>query len=189
MRGIYLSLGSNIGDRARNIARALELLAARGVLVVKRSALYETEPVEMRAQEWFLNCVVEVEVETEPLGREGLGGGGALAPQHLTPHYLPPQQLMQALLEIERSMGRERVTPKGPRIIDMDILLYGSEVVREAQLEIPHPRMAERRFVLVPFAEIAPEAVHPVLKKTIRELLSETRDRSEVRRAEEEAEG
>src|SRR5277367_4128736 len=145
MGGIYLSLGSNIGDRARNIARALELLAGRGVRVVRRSALYETEPVEMRAQEWFLNCVVEVEVETEPLGREGLGGGGALAPQHLTPHYLPPQQLMQALLEIERSMGRERV----------------------------------------PFAEIVPDAVHPVLKKTIRELLSETRDRSEVRRVDE----
>jgi 2-amino-4-hydroxy-6-hydroxymethyldihydropteridine diphosphokinase len=189
MAGIYLSLGSNIGDRARNIARALELLAARGVRVVKQSALYETEPVEMRAQDWFLNGVVEVETETR--GREGLGGSGELAPQHLarqhlTPQHLAPQQLMQALLEIERSMGRERVTPKGPRIIDMDILLYGSAVVREAQLEIPHPRMAERRFVLVPFAEIAPEAVHPVLKKTIRELLSETRDRSEVRRVEDE---
>ena len=176
MLGVYLSLGSNIGERARNIARALELLAARGVRVVRQSALYETEPVEMRAQEWFLNGVVEV--ETEPLSSEGLGGGTDLA----------PRLLMQALLEIERSLGRERVRPKGPRIIDMDILLYGSAVVHEAQLEIPHPRMAERRFVLVPFAEIAPEAVHPVLKKTIRELLGETRDRSEVRRVEEEAE-
>jgi 2-amino-4-hydroxy-6-hydroxymethyldihydropteridine diphosphokinase len=175
MAGIYLSLGSNMGDRAGHIARALELLAARGVRVVSRSALYETEPVEMRVQEWFLNGVVEV--ETEPLGREGLGGGSDWG----------PQRLMQALLEIERTMGRERVTPKGPRIIDMDILLYGSAVVREAQLEIPHPRMAERRFVLVPFAEIAPEAVQPVLKKTIRELLRETRDRSEVRRFEEQS--
>jgi 2-amino-4-hydroxy-6-hydroxymethyldihydropteridine diphosphokinase len=174
MAGIYLSLGSNMGDRAGHIARALELLAARGVRVVRRSALYETEPVEMRAQEWFLNGVVEV--ETEPLSREGLGGGSDGG----------PQRLMQALLEIERALGRERVTPKGPRIIDMDILLYGSAVVREAQLEIPHPRMTERRFVLVPLAEIAPEAVHPVLKKTIRELLRETRDRSEVRRVEAE---
>ena len=174
MAGIYLSLGSNIGDRAGHIARALELLAARRVRVVRRSALYETEPVEMRAQEWFLNGVVEV--ETEPLGGEGLGSGSDWG----------PQRLMQALLEIERALGRERVTPKGPRIIDIDILLYGSAVVREARLEIPHPRMAERRFVLVPFAEIAPEAVHPVLKKTIGELLRETRDRSEVRRVEAE---
>ena len=164
MPSVYLSLGSNIGDRARHIARALELLAARGVRVVKQSALYETEPVEMRAQDWFLNGVVEVETD------------------------FSPQQLMQTLLEIERTMGRERVTPKGPRIIDMDILLYGSAVVHEAQLGIPHPRMAERRFVLVPFAEIAPGAVHPILKKTIRELLSETADRSEVRRVAEKLE-
>jgi 2-amino-4-hydroxy-6-hydroxymethyldihydropteridine diphosphokinase len=162
MPHVYLSLGSNMGDRAQHIAQALELLPARGVRILKQSALYETEPVEMRAQDWFLNGVVEVETD------------------------LPPEQLMRVLLEIERSLGRERVTPKGPRIIDIDILLHGSAVVREAQLEIPHPRMAERRFVLVPFAEIAPEAVHPVLKKTIRELLRETRDRSEVRRVESE---
>ena len=174
MERVFLSLGSNVGERRANIRRALGALGERGVRVVRESALYETEPVEMRAQEWFLNGVVEV--ETEPHGGEGLGGGNDWG----------PQRLMQALLEIERALGRERVTPKGPRIIDIDILLYGSAVVREAQLEIPHPRMAERRFVLVPFAEIAPEAVHPVLKKTIGELLRETRDRSEVRRVEAE---
>ena len=157
MMGIYLSLGSNIGERAENIARAVAALAALGVRVVKRSALYETEPVEFLAQDWFLNGVVEVETE------------------------LSPGELMRALLEIERAMGRERVLPKGPRIIDMDILLNGSLLVREADLEIPHPRMAERRFVLVPLTEIAPSARHPVLKKSVAELLAVTPDGSEVR--------
>lgn len=157
MKDIYLSLGSNIGDRAVNIARAIEALPAHGVRVVRQSSAYETEPVELRAQDWFLNGVVEVETN------------------------LSPQRLMQALLAIERSMGRLRLKPKGPRIIDMDILLFGSQIVREPGLEIPHPRMAERRFVLVPFAEIAAGAVHPVLQKTIGELLDETPDRSEVR--------
>jgi 2-amino-4-hydroxy-6-hydroxymethyldihydropteridine diphosphokinase len=157
MKGIYLSLGSNIGERAANIARAVAALAGSSVRVVKRSALYETEPVEFLAQDWFLNCVVEVETD------------------------LAPGELMRALLDIERSMGRERVLLKGPRIIDMDILLHGSRVVREEDLEIPHPRMTERRFVLVPLAEIAPGVVHPALKKTVAKLLTETSDRSEVR--------
>jgi 2-amino-4-hydroxy-6-hydroxymethyldihydropteridine diphosphokinase len=158
MKDIYLSLGSNIGKREQNIARAIESLPSHGVRVVKESALYETEPVELRAQDWFLNCVANVETN------------------------LSPQELMQLLVKIERSMGRERLVPKGPRIIDVDIVLYGAEIVKESHLEIPHPRMADRRFVLTPLAEIAPEMIHPTLKKTIRQLLHETTDHSEVRR-------
>ncbi len=157
MKGIFLSLGTNIGERAENIARAIALLPEHGVRAVRKSSLYETEPVEFLAQGWFLNCVVEVETD------------------------LAPVELMRALLDIERAMGRQRSVPKGPRIIDMDILLFGPLVVRDVDLQIPHPRMADRRFVLVPFAEIAPGVVHPVLKNTIVELVAETADRSEVR--------
>jgi 2-amino-4-hydroxy-6-hydroxymethyldihydropteridine diphosphokinase len=160
MTTAYLSLGSNIGDRAANIEQAIAALPARGVHLIGQSHLYETEPVELVEQDWFLNCVVEIDTD------------------------LQPQELMQALLAIEQSMGRERLVPKGPRLIDIDVLLFDSVVLKQPQLEIPHPRLAARRFVLVPFAEIAPVVVHPVLGKTILELLESTPDRSEVHRTE-----
>jgi len=156
MTAVHLSLGSNMGDRAANIARAVAELGKRGVRVTQKSSLYETEPLEIKEQPWFLNCVVEAETELSPRG------------------------LMDVLLGIELGMGRERRVPKGPRLIDIDILLYGSGIVREPGLEIPHPRMAERKFVLVPLAEIAGETNHPATLMTIAEMLEATADQSEV---------
>ncbi len=155
---IYLSLGSNVGDRAAQLVRAMEALAAAGVRVARRSSLYTTEPVDVPAQSWFLNCVLEAETD------------------------LMPRQLLRVLLDVERSLGGKKLVRRGPRAIDIDLLLYGTSVVHAPELEVPHPRMAERRFVLVPLAELAPMLRHPTLRKTVAELLAETRDRSSVRR-------
>lgn len=142
----YLSLGSNLGDRAANLEAAIERLGELG-RVVARSAVYETEPVEVERQPWFLNCVVAVKTE------------------------LMPKQFLSRVLAIEQKMGRRRTQQKGPRNIDIDILLFGSSIVDTPALIIPHPAMHLRRFVLEPLAEIAPYLRHPVLKKTVREIL------------------
>ncbi len=155
---IYLSLGSNVGDRAGQIARAVEALTDAGVRILRQSSLYATEPVDFPIQNWFLNCVIEAETD------------------------LMPRQLLHALQQIERSIGRKKMVERGPRAIDIDILLYGTSVVRAPELQIPHPRMAERRFVLVPLAEIAPSLRHPTLYKAIADLLADTPDQSRVRR-------
>ncbi len=144
---VYLSLGSNLGDRAANLHAAIERLAKLGD-VRAVSWFYETEPVELTDQPWFLNCAVELETDKMP------------------------KQLLAGVLSLEKSMGRRRLRPKGPRIIDIDILLFGSAVLDQPSLTIPHPAMHQRRFVLEPLREIAPDARHPVLKQTVRELLA-----------------
>ena len=154
---IYLSLGSNLGDRATNLELAIAALPGNGVRVLRRSSIYETEPVDFLAQPWFLNCVVEAET------------------------LLAPRELLGAIQAIERSFGSKKIVPRGPRVIDLDILFYGTEAIHTEGLEIPHPRLAERRFVLVPLSEIAPEFCHPVLHKSAVEMLAATEDRSEVR--------
>lgn len=142
---VYLSLGSNLGDRGENLRSAIAKLADFGE-VVAVSSFYETEPIEVTAQPWFLNCAVKFETEKMP------------------------RQLIAAVLSLEQSMGRQRKQKKGPRTIDIDILLFGSSIVELPALTIPHPRLHERRFVLEPLTEIAPEIRHPVFKRSVREL-------------------
>lgn len=155
-RVAHLSAGSNLGDRMANLRRALAGLSAEGLRIRRVSSVYHTEPVGYLDQPWFFNIAVELETS------------------------LSPRSLLQACRTVEEAGGRTRTLPGGPRAIDLDILLYGDAVVDEPDLQIPHPRMAGRRFVLQPLAEIAPQAVHPVLKVSVRALLEACPDRSSV---------
>jgi 2-amino-4-hydroxy-6-hydroxymethyldihydropteridine diphosphokinase len=158
LKTAYLSLGSNVGDRADYLRRAIEMLNGSGVEVLRTSSVYETEPMEMREQNWFLNMALECRTDLFPL------------------------QLLRRLKKIETALGRKRIVPKGPRTIDIDIILYGHAIVKMPVLEIPHASFRERRFVLAPLAELAAELRDPVTKRTIGELLANTAGQN-VRRA------
>ena len=156
MKCVYLSLGSNLGDRVAHLQQALKQLAERGITVRRVSSFYRTEPVDFRPQPWFVNCVAEVETD------------------------LMPPRLLAALKSTERAVGRRAGITKGPRPIDIDILLYDNRVVRSVGLTIPHQRLADRRFVLVPLAELAANLRHPVTQSTVAEMLGSTKDTSQV---------
>ncbi len=154
---VYLGLGSNLGDREAALAEAGLLLRARGLGIVGQSSLYLTEPVGGPPQDWFLNAVLAADT------------------------ILSPEAVLGACLEVEAERGRVRGVKNGPRTLDADVLFYGDLRRRDAQLEIPHPRLHERRFVLVPLHEIAPAFVHPAFGLTVAELLARCPDASAVR--------
>jgi 2-amino-4-hydroxy-6-hydroxymethyldihydropteridine diphosphokinase len=158
MPTVYLSLGSNVGDREANLRAAIAALPANGIQVKRVSSIYETEPVDFLDQPWFLNCVVEAETDLEP------------------------HALLQSLRTIESHLGSQKEFAKGPRKLDLDILLYNSQTIATPDLQIPHPRMLQRRFVLTPLAEIAPTVKHSSWPATTAALLEQLADPSQVRR-------
>jgi 2-amino-4-hydroxy-6-hydroxymethyldihydropteridine diphosphokinase len=156
----YIGLGSNLGDPVAELRGAVSELESRGVEIATRSGLYRTEPVDAPSQPWFVNAVAEIR----------FGG--------------QPRELLEVCLRVEAARGRERTAKNEPRILDLDVLLLGELVVSGPGLTVPHPRLHERRFVLVPMVEIAPSVVHPGLRKTMEELLRECSDSSKVVRLE-----
>jgi 2-amino-4-hydroxy-6-hydroxymethyldihydropteridine diphosphokinase len=157
MKTAYLGLGTNLGEREANLRTAIEALGSERLNVTRESSIFETAPRDVLDQPFFLNQVIEVETD------------------------LFPRQLFERAKQVERKMGRVASQPKGPRLIDIDVLLYGDVVVNTPGLEIPHAGMASRRFVLEPLAELAPAFRHPVIQRTIQQMLASVKDQ-EVRR-------
>ena len=160
IQNAYVGLGSNLGDRAGYLLLAVRGMLDAGMDVIRLSSIYETEPVEYENQPAFLNMVVELRGST----------------------LLSPEQMLARLLRIEYALGRTRDIHLGPRTIDLDLLIFKDQQLESEFLTVPHPRIALRRFVLVPLNELAPSLVHPVLGKPISELLAQTKDRSTVTR-------
>jgi 2-amino-4-hydroxy-6-hydroxymethyldihydropteridine diphosphokinase len=154
----YVGLGSNLGDRAANLLLGVRGMLNAGLVVSRLSSIYETEPVDVRDQPPFLNMVAEL---TEPLPT--------------------PEQLLARLLRIEYALGRTRAVPRGPRTLDLDLLIYDDIQQHTELLTLPHPRLHLRRFALAPLAELAPQAVHPTLNQTFAELLAAAEDAAAVR--------
>jgi dihydroneopterin aldolase/2-amino-4-hydroxy-6-hydroxymethyldihydropteridine diphosphokinase len=158
----FLSIGSNIGDRLQNCQKAIQNLArSKDIKLIKTSSFYETEPWGEIKQDWFINFAVKVET------------------------MLDAEDLLALLQDIEKGFGRKRIIKGGPRIIDFDVLFFNREIVETEKLSVPHPRLHERRFVLMPLNEIAPDFIHPVLKRTIKELLRDVDDDKKVVRVRE----
>jgi 2-amino-4-hydroxy-6-hydroxymethyldihydropteridine diphosphokinase len=151
---VYIGIGSNLGDREKNCSRSVDLLEKNGIVIRQESSLYETIPWGSRDQPLFLNMVIEVETE------------------------LKPQELLELLKNVEIEVGREKSSRWGPRIIDLDILLYDDITLNEETLTVPHPYLHKRDFALIPLCEIAPDVKHPVLQLTMRELLQILRNKS-----------
>lgn len=152
----FISLGSNLGNRKKNLVQAASLLKKSSVAIIKASSIYETSPVGFTEQPWFMNQVLEIEAE------------------------IAPESLLLLLKRIEKSMGRKQTVKNGPRCIDIDILLAEDKVIQTDRLQIPHPELARRKFVLIPLREISPNAVHPVTQKKIEELYRKCQDTSAV---------
>ena len=153
---VYIGLGSNVGDRRAHLAEGLEMLGRSGFVVDAVSSLYLTEPVDAPPQEWFVNAVAAGHTRLEP------------------------ERLLQVCRDVEHAEGRERIVHHGPRTLDLDILIYGEELREGPELTLPHPHLHERRFVLTPLAELAPDLVHPRLGATVRALLDACPDDSRV---------